>query len=67
MFQFVYHVLKKEVINDEGTVNENKLKTMCQRLDKPYYTDELDSAFYNARKNMDIYLMMKLPNMEMKL
>lgn len=42
--------VKKEVINDEGTVNENKLKTMCQRLDKPYYTDELDSAFLQCKK-----------------
>lgn len=42
--------VKKEVINEDGTVNENKLKTMCQRLDKPYYTDELDSAFLQCKK-----------------
>ena len=42
--------VKREVINDDGTVNENKLKTMCQRLDKPYYTDELDSAFLQCKK-----------------
>jgi len=42
--------VKKEVINKDGTVNENKLKTMCQRLDKPYYTDELDSAFLQCKK-----------------
>ncbi len=42
--------VKKEVINRDGTVNENKLKTMCQRLDKPYYIDELDSAFLQCKK-----------------
>lgn len=42
--------VKKEVINNDGTVNENKLKTMCQRLDKPYYADELDSAFLQCKK-----------------
>lgn len=42
--------VKKEVVNEDGTVNENKLKTMCQRLDKPYYTDELDSAFLQCKK-----------------
>ena len=42
--------VKKEVVNKDGTVNENKLKTMCQRLDKPYYTDELDSAFLQSKK-----------------
>jgi len=42
--------VKKEVINEDGTVNESKLKIMCQRLDKPYYTDELDSAFLQCKK-----------------
>ena len=32
--------VKNDVINEDGTVNENKLKTMCQRLDKPFYSDE---------------------------
>ena len=41
--------VKKEVVNEDGTVNENKLKTMCQRLDKPFYTDELDSAFLQVK------------------
>ena len=41
--------VKKDVINEDGTVNENKLKIMCQRLDKPYYSDELDSAFLQAK------------------
>ena len=41
--------VKNDVVNEDGTVNENKLKTMCQRLDKPYYSDELDSAFLQAK------------------
>lgn len=41
--------VKNNVVNDDGTVNENKLKTMCQRLDKPFYSDELDSAFLQAK------------------
>ena len=41
--------VKQDVVNEDGTVNENKLKTMCQRLDKPFYTDELDSAFLQAK------------------
>ena len=43
--------VKKEVVNEDGTVNENKLKTMCQRLDKPFYSDELDSAFLQVSKH----------------
>ena len=42
--------VKKEVVNENGTVNENKLKTMCQRLDKPFYSDELDSAFLQQKR-----------------
>lgn len=42
--------VKTDVINDDGTVNENKLKTICQRLDKPFYSDELDSAFLQCKK-----------------
>lgn len=41
--------VKNDVVNEDGTVNENKLKIMCQRLDKPFYTDELDSAFLQAK------------------
>ena len=41
--------VKNDVVNEDGTVNENKLKTMCQRLDKPFYTDEVDSAFLQAK------------------
>lgn len=42
--------VKKEVINENGTINENKLKTICQRLDKPFYSDELDSAFLQQKR-----------------
>jgi len=41
--------VKDDVVNEDGTVNENKLKRMCQRLDKPFYSDELDSAFLQAK------------------
>ena len=41
--------VKNDVVNEDGTVNENKLKTMCQRLDKPFYSDELDSAFLQTK------------------
>lgn len=37
--------VKNEVVNEDGTINEGKLKTICQRLDKPFYLDDLDSAF----------------------
>ena len=41
--------VKNDVVNEDGTINENKLKTMCQRLDKPYYSDDLDSAFLQVK------------------
>ena len=41
--------VKNEVVNDDGTVNKTKLRTMCQRLDKPFYIDELDSAFLQCK------------------
>lgn len=41
--------VKEDVLNEDGTINENKLKIMCQRLDKPFYTDDLDSAFLQAK------------------
>lgn len=41
--------VKDDVVNTDGTVNESKLKTMCQRLDKPFYADELDSAFLQCK------------------
>lgn len=40
--------VKSEVTNDDGTVNVKKLKVMCQRIDKPFYADDLDSAFNQA-------------------
>ena len=47
--------VKNEVINENGTVNENKLKIMCQRLDKPFYTDILYSAFLELKRE-NLYL-----------
>lgn len=42
--------VKDNVTDEDGSVNKDKLKTMCQRLDKPFYTDDLDSAFLQSRK-----------------
>lgn len=41
--------IKQDVLNEDGTVSENRLKTMCQRLDKPFYVDELDNAFLQTK------------------
>lgn len=41
--------VKKDVVNEDGTVNIKKLKTMCQRLDKPFYTDDLNSAYEQTK------------------
>lgn len=41
--------VKKNVLNDDGTVNKKALKTMCQRIDKPLYWDDLDSSYNQAR------------------
>lgn len=37
--------VKDFIVNEDGTINITKLKTMLQRLDKPYYTDDLNSAY----------------------
>lgn len=43
--------VKNGVINKEdGTINLNKLKTMLQRIDKPYYVDDLDSSYKQYKK-----------------
>lgn len=42
--------VKDNVTNEDGTVNKDKLKTMCQRLDKPFYLDDLESAFLQSKK-----------------
>lgn len=41
--------VKEQIINEDGTINKNKLKTMCQRLDKPLYWDDLESAYSQYR------------------
>lgn len=41
--------VKNMVTNEDGTVNENELKKMCQRLDKPFYIDDLDAAFLQCK------------------
>lgn len=43
--------VKDGVINKEdGTINLTKLKTMLQRIDKPYYVDDLDSSYKQYKK-----------------
>ena len=43
--------VKDNVINKEdGTINLTKLKTMLQRIDKPYYVDDLDSSYKQYKK-----------------
>lgn len=48
--------VKNGIVNEEdGTINRSKMKTMLQRLDKPLYWDDLDSA-YNQYKKEHGYL-----------
>ena len=48
--------VKDGIVNSEdGTINKAKMKTMLQRLDKPLYWDDLDSA-YNQYKKEHGYL-----------
>ena len=48
--------VKDGIVNSEdGTINKTKMKTMLQRLDKPLYWDDLDSA-YNQYKKEHSYL-----------
>ena len=43
--------VKNGSINKEdGTINLNKLKTMLQRIDKPFYIDDLDSSYKQYKK-----------------
>ena len=37
--------VKDYCTNEDGTVNKKRLKVMLQRLDKPLYYDDLDSAY----------------------
>ena len=43
--------VKDFVVNsDDGTLNLKKLKTMLQRLDKPFYIDDVDASYRQFRK-----------------
>lgn len=43
--------VKNGVINKEdGTINIKKMKTMLQRIDKPFYIDDLDSSYKQYKK-----------------
>lgn len=37
--------VKGYIVNEDGTINSKKMKTMLQRLDKPYYMDDLQSSY----------------------
>lgn len=41
--------IKKEVLNKDGTINNDKFKKILQRIDKPLYWDDLDSAYEQCR------------------
>ena len=42
--------VKEDVTNEDGSINKSKLKTMLQRLDKPLYWDDLESAYAQYRR-----------------
>lgn len=43
--------VKDGIVNSEdGTINKTKLKTMLQRLDKPLYWNDLDSAYSQYKR-----------------
>lgn len=42
--------VKDYIVNDDGTINKNKMKTMMQRLDKPLFWDSLESAYSQCRR-----------------
>ena len=42
--------VKEDVTNEDGSINKPKLKTMLQRLDKPLYWDDLESAYAQYRR-----------------
>lgn len=42
--------VKEDVTNADGTINKSKFKTMLQRLDKPLYWDDLESAYAQYRR-----------------
>ncbi|WP_249311997.1 hypothetical protein [Congzhengia minquanensis] len=42
--------VKNGIVNEDGTINKNKMKNMCQRLDKPLYWDDLESGYSQYKK-----------------
>ncbi len=42
--------VKDSVINDDGTINLKKLKSVCRKLDKPLYFDALEAAYAQYRR-----------------
>lgn len=42
--------VKKDIVNDDGTINLKRFKVIMQRLDKPLYWSSLESAYNQYRK-----------------
>lgn len=42
--------VKEHIVNEDGSINKPKMKTMLQRLDKPLYWDDLESAYAQYRR-----------------
>lgn len=42
--------VKDSVVNEDGTINLKKLKSVCRKLDKPLYFDALESAYAQYRR-----------------
>lgn len=42
--------VKDSVVNNDGTINLKKLKSVCRKLDKPLYFDALESAYAQYRR-----------------
>lgn len=42
--------VKENIVNEDGSINKSKMKTMLQRLDKPLYWDDLESAYAQYRR-----------------
>ena len=42
--------VKEHIVNEDGSINKSKMRTMLQRLDKPLYWDDLESAYAQYRR-----------------
>src|SRR5699024_3169455 len=42
--------VKKGVLNEDGTINQKKVRHMLQRIDKPLYWEDLESAYQQFKR-----------------